>query len=205
MKKTISILVSFGIIALSIIILLVFFVFKDINKQKLEPSVNITASDISMNIGEEKFEFYNINNDKAIVKFKIDKEGIINVDKEKIVALKVGVVNVTIIATLNDFVTQTDFCVKVYGNEYSFIINEIKNCEFRDNVLYKQGTSCQFRITLYDKLGQIAENLTPTVTSTSEYVDYQFGNIIVASNIDCVIYFYYSTINYTITLNIINN
>lgn len=142
-KKVRSILFSLCLLAISLTLMLVFFVFKNNNKEALNEPINITTSNVDTNVS---------------------------------------------------------------NNSYTYTLTSVENCYIEKNTIYKTSEICQFKIILYDNLGQITEELTPQIISNfSGCIEFQFGNILINSLEEFELTVIYDTIDLSIKLYIKNS
>lgn len=202
-KKIQTILLSVAMLAISIVLLLVFVFTQKPNKEK---PLSITASEIHLNEGEFAYSFYSISHPNTEVSFDVDCDNVIEIDSEHIKAIKAGVAQVTITAKLNKKIAQTTFKVYVYKNTYSFTLDAQSNCTFNENTLTMTGGICQFKVSVYDKLGQIVQGLACNYNATNNAVlNYEFNVFQLSSTTDCEIKLIYEEISFEITINVKTN
>ena len=192
MNKNIkNILVGIGFVALSVVLLIVYFVLKplpnenDIAKNRLI----ISANDITLQTGQSLENFYEISNNNAVITFSSDNEQIYNIEDKTLYALSAGVANITITATLLDQTASTTICVKIMNESYSYHIECIASCEIDNN-----GNFCmldnfsQFQVYVYDKLLNVvsATKTSITVNNNSELI-YEAPNYTLVAYTNCEI------------------
>lgn len=202
-KRGFVIIKSLIILAISVFLLLIFIYFTK-KPNTVEKNINISVKNISLNVGEEKYNFYSINNDKASVSFEVNKEGIIEINHEKIIALNAGEVTVTITANLNNFTTEKSFTVKVYANNYSYSIVPVQGCSVENNNIFKTQEVCQINIIFKDKLNQDIEVAAYISPLYSDKIIYEFGQYQIITYEDCEIKIFYPEINFNVLLKINN-
>ena len=117
-KKVVVIAISSFMIIASIVLVLVFVIFNSGSKANLD-FLRVNVSDVVLYRGETTENYLELSHEKAEVKFDVDREGIINIDREKIEAISVGQVNVTVTMSLNDKTAQSTFKVTVINYDYS--------------------------------------------------------------------------------------
>ncbi len=200
-KKTRTILFSFTLLAISLILLLAFFFTQQ--PSNIQP-LNIFASEKHIQKGESIYNFYTVSHKDAVLSFEVNKEGIIEINTNFIKGKKAGVVEVTITATLNDQETQTSFKIYVYENEFSCDIIPQSNCSFSGSVLSMTANICQFKVTLYDNLGQVILDSTCSYSATNDAtIIYEFNTFLLSAQENCEVTINYYNLNIKITFSVI--
>ena len=194
-----------AVILLSIVLL---FVIMLIPRKQREPltALNCSIDDIELAVGEIKTDFYRLSHEDALLSFLVDKEGVIEIDDERIVAVEAGVVNVTATVALGEQSITEMFVVSVFADEYSLVISPISNCEFEENILYLSGTSCQFDVDFLDKNGASIGDIEILFSATNgATIQKRFGVYRLIAQTDCVINFEVKEFDFSITVNVIKN
>lgn len=174
--------------ALSCLLLIIFFIFGQAPTPKVNQTFTLSASDFSLYVNETKTDFYTVSNKDADIEFEYD-ETIVYVDREKIIGLKAGKTEIFIKATLNNWTEQTSFTVTVYNNSFNYEIIPTENCSYQNGIIYGNDLPCQFALNIYDCLGQKVKNPKLQFSSDTEiFIDYQFGQVYLYSEEDCIIH-----------------
>ncbi len=126
-KRASSLLISLFMLALSIGLLLLYFLFKD---DSVFTPLTMNGSNISLKVGQSVYNYYTISNENAEISFEVSKDNIIEIDEEKITGINAGEVTVTLTATLEGQLAKTQIDVAVYNDGYSFILSPVENCDF---------------------------------------------------------------------------
>ena len=210
-KRLAALISSLVLLAVSIILLIVFFVLSKDNSSAQQTILRINANDAVMFCGETRENYYDINSDDAVVTIEVDKEGIevdkegiIDINTDRIIALKSGSVSITLTANFNGAVSKDTFKVTVISHDYSFNIIPTASCEYENGVLYTSSNTAQFNIELYDLNGEIIQN--PTIecsASDGAILQKQFGNYILLSENDCELYFNIEELDFSFTIEVV--
>lgn len=206
-KKSIAVIIaSVFLLVASIIILLVFFVFNKDNSEAEYKVLRINADNVTLYVGQSLENYFTVSNEDAVITIDVDKDGIVNIDKEKIVALKSGKVNVKLTASYQDTISSDYFSITVLNRDYSFDIRGIENCYYKDSTLYITQNICQFAVDIYDKTGQMLKQ--PSIKyscSDSIELQKQLGFYILKADKDGIIEFFEDEINYSFNLKVVCN
>lgn len=199
MKKRISVIISsLSMIAISIILLLVFF----LSENKNEKLLYCSASDIELKVGETIYNYYDITKANAEISFSVNKENIIEIDKTKIYGQCAGEVEVTLTATLGEEKSVATFHVKVYDESYRVEFSSIVDCSLEGNTLYAQSKISQFKFEVFDQLGNKLSNLKFEVTVEGDAsATKNFSNIMLTLNENSKLIFKFTDLDFEITLN----
>ncbi len=203
-RRLVALISSLVLIAVSIILLIVFFVLSKDNSSAQQTILRINANDAVMFCGETRENYFDINSDDAVVTIEVDKEGIIDINADRIIALKSGSVTVTLTANFNGSVSKDTFKVTVISHDYSFNIIPTASCEYENGVLYTSSNTAQFNIELYDLNGDIIQS--PTIecsASNGAILQKQFGNYILLSENDCELYFNVKELDFSFTIEVV--
>lgn len=199
-KKTLAtILASSFIVIASLIILLIFFVFKQ-NDTRADIKLSLNANDINLFIGQSVDDFYQVSTDEAEINFYYDDNGIIQIENGILKALNRGKTSVTIEASLGLKKTTITFNVNVYGYDYYYSIEELYGAYLEEGSLYLTDDYCQFQIYLYDYLGdRIYQPFNYSITSGK--ITYELA-FMIAPETDCQVIIEYPDIDYKIVLDV---
>lgn len=198
-NKIWTILFCSVVLAISIVLLIVFFVPRDKNHLELKQNELVTndIDDITMTVGDKLFDYYKINSDSAEITFKLDKEGIININKSMIEGLKVGEVNVEMTAKDKNLTSTLKFKVIVCERDFTVNLKAINGCEINnDSILISQNTF-QFSIEVLDKSLKKMENVKYDLFSNLDetIIDKSFASIMVVAEKQCVLTFVFPDLN----------
>ncbi|MBP3344691.1 MAG: hypothetical protein J6K97_00615 [Clostridia bacterium] len=207
-SKMRSYIISFSIIAAALVLLLVFLLLP---KRKSEPIIPLTCSveDVTINVGESVTEFLQISNENASVSFEVDKEGIISIDKDKIVGLAKGETSVTVKIEFQGEKIDSSFNVTVLDaniveNGYRIEFNSILNCEINENNIKINGDVAQFSFLVYDLDGTTIENPQVSfVVPENVTLVCDFGVCQLLATENCQIKLVFAALNFETLLNII--
>lgn len=193
-KKNVTIsLICLFLLAISLTIILVFFVFKDRKDLSLKTKdvLTIYVDDISLSIGKKIYDYYEISDKSAEITFDVDKQGIIEIDETMIEGVSAGTVNVIMTAKTQKETTKVDFVVKVYENDYTFNFLALSNCSFENDNILITSSVFQFNIEIKDKLNNKLENVVCEILSnkTSTIIDRGFSAVLVVANEECILTF----------------
>ena len=201
-KRVVSVLTSLMLLAISIVLLLVYFSFNT-NKDKVSP-LSLLGHDLSLFVGECVYNFYQVSNVNADITFSVNKEDIISIDKEKIIGLKAGQVEVTMIASFENQISKEQIQVTVYNNGYSYDILAMQDCEFQNNTLFVNGNVCIFELTIYDRLNNKLNDLNYKIETDQDVVINKNLHLFsLYLTHDCKLKFYYPEIDYSFEINVI--
>lgn len=152
-KRGTTILSSFSMLLVSIILLLIYFIFKP-----SYASLTFKASNVTLYVGQSVYNFYEISKEAELT-FEVSDNNIIDINSERILALNIGSVSVNILAKIDDQIYKTTFNVTVLNYTYSFKITTIDGCEYKDNILYSYSDNNIFNVEILDKDGSKLSNL----------------------------------------------
>ncbi len=200
-KRVSSLLISLLFLALSTILLLVYFIF---NNDSENSPLSLYGNDISLQVGESVYNYYQVSNKDAEISFYIDKEGIISIDKNKITGVNAGEVCVNLTAKYQNQISKTQINVKVYNDNYTIQLNTIENCYFEDSTLFMTSNVCAFQLEVFDKLNNKIDNLKFRINTTNSAQIIQ--NLFVfqlKSEKNCTISISLEEIDFNIVINVI--
>ena len=203
-KRLLALILSLVILAVSIILLLVFFILSKGNSSAEQIILRINANDAVMFCGETREKYYDVNIDDADVTIDVDYEGIIEINHERIVALRSGSVTVTLTAKFKESISKDTFVVTVLSQDYSFNILPSANCEYKNEILYASSTALQFNIELYDLKGDVIQN--PDIeysASNGAILQKQIGSFILLSENDCTLYFNVEDLDFNFEIEVV--
>lgn len=202
-KKTITILASLFILAISFFLLLIFFAFNSHSfNNNTKDNLILSANNLTLNIGDVVYNYFDVSEDNAQITITTNNNNIIEINKEYIRGLEVGNVTVTIMAEYNGLHAKQSFLVIVKKDDYSFNIIPISSCSYENNNIYLLSQVCQFRIEVFDFYGKRLDNLTYQINSTNDSKFYmELLNFILITNSNCLITIYIPEIEKTFNIN----
>ena len=175
-------------VALSCILLLIFFMFGQTSPPIINDALTLSATDFSLYVEEIKTDFYTVSNKDAKIEFEYD-DTIVYIDKNKIQGLKAGKTDVIIKASLYNLVEQTSITVTICEKSYHYEIIPTENCSYQDGVIISIDNACQFSLNIYDCFGnKIKDPLLQFSSDETFDIDYQFGQVYIYCEKDCIIY-----------------
>lgn len=195
-------IISAIILAVAVAMLLVFLLIP--KGGKIAAVLNCNAENIQMERGETGNDFYQLSDENAAVEFRVDKEGIISIDKDKIIAQNPGIVNVEIVVTLNGQSISEYFVVTVLADDYVLNLISSSGCTINGNVLTITDSVCEFTIQLLDKNGQIITD-KPIVVSASNGADCTmlFGVYRLSATENCVLTLFVNELDFSCSYNVV--
>lgn len=202
-KKTITILASLFILAISFFLLLIFFAFNSHSfNNNTKDNLILSANNLTLNIGDVVYNYFDVSEDNAQITITTNNNNIIEINKEYIRGLEVGNVTVTIMAEYNGLHAKQSFLVIVKKDDYSFNIIPISSCSYENNNIYLLSQVCQFSIEVFDFYGKRLDNLTYQINSTNDSKFYmELSNFILIANSNCLITIYIPEIEKTFNIN----
>lgn len=202
-KKTITILASLFILAISFFLLLIFFAFNSHSfNNNTKDNLILSANNLTLNIGDVVYNYFDVSEDNAQITITTNNNNIIEINKEYIRGLEVGNVTVTIMAEYNGLHAKQSFLVIVKKDDYSFNIIPISSCSYENNNIYLLSQVCQFGIEVFDFYGKRLDNLTYQINSTNDSKFYmELSNFILITNSNCLITIYIPEIEKTFNIN----
>lgn len=205
-NKTKAVISCLSILALSIIILLVYFVFID-NKSSNNNYLTCFVYNKTINVGESIYNFYEINDNTAEISFEVDKENVIEIDKFHIKGLNVGEVNIILIAKTKDEKIEKEFKVNVVKKEYTFEFTSIYGCNFQQDTIFTENGQFQFNLIVKDENNILLEDVDFDIYSdkTSTIIDKSFSSILIITQENCTLTFVFNDFSITLTKNVIIN
>ena len=202
-KKTITILASLFILAISFFLLLIFFAFNSHSfNNNTKDNLILSANNLTLNIGDVVYNYFDVSEDNAQITITTNNNNIIEINKEYIRGLEVGNVTVTIMAEYNGLHAKQSFLVIVKNDDYSFNIIPISSCSYENNNIYLLSQVCQFSIEVFDFYGKRLDNLTYQINSTNDSKFYmELSNFILITNSNCLITIYIPEIEKAFNIN----
>lgn len=208
-KKVLTIVSCLLILAISATLLLIILLVVDKNNNENElPYSELTCNvnDINMKIGDKLYDFYSFNQVDVDVSFEIDKEGIINIDKNCIDALSTGKVTVVITGIKGDKCCQKQFIVTVTDEDYKIKIIPILNCRVNENMntIYMESNSCQFYLEIYNESNVKLDNINYKLNCENQNVvlDCEFINYLLITNENCKLILSFEKSSVKIEINV---
>ena len=184
-------MIGISFIALSAVLLIVYFVIKPLPNENdiAKNNLVITASDITLQTGQSLENFYEISDNNAVITFSSDNEQIYSIQGKTIFALSAGTTIITITATLLDKTSTTSFTIQILNESYTYRIECIASCEIDNSgTLIMLDNFSQFQIYVYDRLlnAVSATKTLITVNNNSELV-YEAPNYTLIAYMNCEI------------------
>lgn len=208
-KKVLTIVSCLLILAISATLLLIILLVVDKNNDENElPYSELTCNvnDIYIKTGDKLYDFYSFNQVDVDVSFKIDKEGVINIDKNCIDALSTGKVTVEITGRKGDKICQKQFFVTVIDEGYQIKIIPVINCRVNDNTdtIYMESNSCQFYIEIYNEENIKLDNINYELNCENQNVvlDCEFINYLLITNENCKLILSFEKSSVKIEINV---
>ena len=196
-------LISGCLVVISIVLLLTFFLVKDL-KQNSKRILNINCENLTIYKGEVREDYFDINYEGSSISLTVNKEGIIDIDQDRIVGIKGGEVDVLITATLDDMIVKDNFHVTVI-DDYQYNIIPVAGCTF-DDCLYVNEEVCYFELQTFNRTGDILDNLNFSYYATNNaYIKYELGTFLLIANTNSEIFINYEDIDYSITFKVVVN
>ena len=183
--------------------LTVFFV-KNKNDKVLNIPLVVYANDVVLKVGEKTDKFFTVSNIEADISFDYQNSGIISIENNTISALSPGNCLVKVEANYNGEVAFDQFFVKVEGSNYSFEITNLFGGIFKNNTLILENNICQFKINIFDKENVKIENalFNYEIVSGNGVLNYEMGQLMLSTNEDCILKFYYPDYDFTFEINV---
>ena len=107
--------------------------------------------------------YYVFKTDK--ITLHLNANNVIDINSDRILGLKAGIVTVDLIARLDNQSYKTSIEVTVLSNSYTYSINPIENCIYQNGILYSYGDDNLFTVDVFDKDGSKLNNLEFTLHS----------------------------------------
>ncbi len=205
-KRGYTILFCLGLLFLTAIMLLVFFLSRPKPQPfDLQTAFSCTVSNIDMTVGDQEYDFYQITIPSAEIQFELDKEDIIDINRDRIIALKEGKVNVTLKATSGDRTIVENFVVNVKEKDFTFEVICISNCTYdkQSNTLNAGEGTCQFRLKFYDMYNAKInlKHIEIFCDNDENLLSNELASVALVAKGDCKLSF---KINYSNTIKYIN-
>ena len=201
-QKIKYILLSLGILVISLTLLICFVVVKN-DKISSEP-LTLEASDITLTVGEKTKNFFTVSNENAQIEIIADDPTLFSIVDNELVALKPGNTKITISASFDGDKAKTSFILTIENESYTYLVSPIQNCTFSENSLYMSSNACQFSIQLFDKVGiQTApENINISASNNANIIK-EISSFVLISQDDCVVTIDYPNIEFQIVINVV--
>lgn len=198
--KTITIISSSLILVVAVVLTLALMLSGgDTNASNLILRVN--ANDITLYKGDIIENYYFISNKDAMIEIEVDKTGIINIDENRIEALSVGEVNVTINVSLDESVAKDTFKVTVKNYDYSFEFDSLNGCYYKD-MLYVTNDLCYFKFNILDEYGKKMNVTIDSQVNNDAVLIYEIGVYMLQCQEDCTLIMNAKEINYKVEINV---
>ena len=156
-KRLKTILITFILLAVSISLLLTFFIFNNQEKKMPLPFV-LNTKNITLQVGQVVEDFYSISDKEAQIEFEVENPGKIKIDKNQIVGLNAGSTKVTIIARNETNQEKSDFTVNVLNKNYVVKLTATFGCQIKDDTILVTDKISQFGINLFNLNGEKINN-----------------------------------------------
>ena len=157
-KKIIILLSGIALIMASIIAVVIYFsFFKNENYSKSDV-LTVECPNITASVGESVYLPIQLSNENATLTFEIYDSSIAKIENKTIYALSPGTTLVKITASFENKYAVCNFYFTAEREDYVLELIPISDCSFDNNILMLAGTSCQFKISLFDKFGCVVEN-----------------------------------------------
>ena len=180
-------IISSCLIAVAVAILLV-FLFLPTGDSSPKDIINSHVEDFEMEIGETKSGFLHISNKNAEISFEVDKEGIIDINENRIIGLKAGEVVVEVKITYAEQSISDEFKVTVLSSEYILNLELTYGGYVENEVLYMTQNVCQFDVIFLDRSGkEIVDCEISLSASNNSTIEKCFGYYRLTATDDCEI------------------
>ena len=163
--------------------------------------LRISANDLTICKGNVIKDYYTMSNSEADVEIIVDKEGIIDINKDRIEALSVGQVKVTLIMELDDRSCQDTFTVTVTNRDYSVEIISMSGCYY-DKILYMTEERCIFQVKILDKNGQDYKTDIDMSVDDNAILQKGVGMYVLISSSDSILKIEAKEINFTYEISV---
>lgn len=164
---------------------------------------NINCQDLNMQVGEVKSNYYTVSIEDAAITINVDKEGIIDIDEDKIVANKSGVVNVEVTAMTDGVTAKDSFSVVVADKDYRYEIIPVLNCTYGENLVMSDNV-CYFNVIVYDKMGEALDDVKFVCSATNgAYIEREMGSFILLADKNCSVTLILTDFNKIITFDVV--
>ncbi len=200
-KRILSIITSLALLAISSILLIVYFAF---GGDSSTSTLTLSARNITLKVGQSVYNFYQLSDDNATLSFEVSEENIVDINNERIVGLKAGKLTLFITATTSNQMARDSIEIVVLNSSYSYLITPSQNCEFNDNTLYMTDIFCSFTLEIFDIYGQIV--LEPKYNySSNEEVEFfrEFRYFTLVAEKDCMVTLDFYEINFEFSFSVI--
>ncbi len=157
-KRWLTIISCLSILGITVVLLLVFLLCSPSSPAVIpEYSLSASVKNLNISVGDKIYDFYEINDKNAVITFEVNKEGIIEINKDYILGVNEGEVSVILHAKTSSQSTSYEFIVVVHEKNYTVKIDGIENCSFDDktNTLFAYDNVCQILFNFYDLKGNV--------------------------------------------------
>lgn len=141
--------------------------------------------------------------------FKTDKitlhlnaNNVIDINSDRILGLKAGIVTVDLIARLDNQYHKTTIEVTVLSNTYTYSVYPIENCIYQNGVLFSYGDDNLFTVDVFDKDGSKLNNLEFILHSQDVIFTSELATFYLKTDKDCQVSIEYET-GFTIIIQVI--
>ncbi len=190
-------------LVLSVLAVVIYFVVTGgINSNT--PITRISTDDLVIYKGSYVENFYEVNVDDAEITFAVDKEGIININKDRLEGCEVGEVDVLISAESHGSIASDTFKVTVIDRDYSYTVEPVIDCTFEDNTLFMPNDECFFKFQILDTYGKVFDTHVSYEVIGNGKLDSDLGRFVLITSEDCVIKFYAEEIDFEVVINVIH-
>ena len=203
MKNRLKIILTCcGLLAVSVVLLLVFLLSTGDNKER---SLYCSVADVEMNVDDKVYNFYEVSNSEAEISFAVSEQNIIEINKDFIYGKSAGEVTVTMTAVYKDQKSETSFVVKVFAhNDYRVEITSVDNCYLEGNTIYAQSDTIQIKVDVYDSLNNLVLDFKYDIETSGEtLVSKNLYYVILRITGDCVLTIRVDDLGIETTLNVV--
>ena len=200
-KKVLIVIIGLAITLVSITLLLVFLLLQ--GDSTADTPLRVNVNDVTMQVGDIQYDYYDVNNEEANITILVDKEGIIEIDENKIVAVKSGIVNITLIATYQNSISKEEFTVEILNYNYSYEIVPILNCSYVNEKLLMSDSVCQFLVNVYDKSGNIISDNFNFSSTNNSIMQKQLSNFVLFTTEDCSFTISLTEANFSFSIEVV--
>ena len=206
MKKGIWTYIVSGVLGVVAVVGLLLLLFLPKNTGKSFEPVNLYVEDIVLQVGQTKTDFYQISAQDYQITFQADRDGVIEIDENKIVAIDAGKVNVKVSVNVAGNTIEESFCVTVLATSWSYMFENLTGCVIEGDNIVLSNSVAQFKIKCFDENGlEITNPTIETVASDGVDVSYEFGIIKITASKSGVIEFSIAQSQIEFSMNVIKN
>ena len=206
MKKEIWTYIVSGILSVVAVVgLLLLLLLPNGNSTPFEP-VNLYVEDVTLEIGQIKTDFYQVSAEDYEISFELDKDNVIEIDENKIVAINSGKVKVDVRVIVEGNSIEESFYVTVLAESYSYQLENLINCSVNGNNIVFSSQTAQFKIRCFDKDGiEIKNPAIEMIASDGINASFEFGMVRITATKNGTITFAIAQTDIEFTMNIILN